>query len=92
MFLWWFLRHKIEILRKNAVVLAKFSALLFFFPLKTQNINKTTILCSSINKIMGKTLITTQQARGTTGGNWEFWVKSLKSLDNLNGSFGNAGF
>ena len=45
------------------VILAKFSA--SFFPLKTQNINKNHfILCSSINKIMGKTLITTQQARG----------------------------
>ena len=77
----------------NLVNLGKRSASVF--SLKTQNINKNHfIICSSINKMMGKSLITTQQARGTIGGNWGFWVgrKSLKTLDNLEGPFGNAGF
>ena len=53
------------------------------FSLETQNIDKSHfILCSSISKIMGKTLITTQQARGTTGGNRGFWVGRIKVSEN----------
>ena len=59
------------------VILAKFSA--SFFPLKTQNINRNHfILCSSANIMMGKTLITTQQARGPTGRNRGHWVGRIK--------------
>ena len=39
--------------------------------------------------------MTTQQGRGTTGGNWDYgWgeSKSLKSLNNVEGPFGNARF
>ena len=53
------------------------------FSLKTQIINKIHfILCFSINKVMGKTLITTQQARGTTVGNRRFWVGRIKVAEN----------
>ena len=76
------------------VILAKRSASVF--SLKTQNINKNHfILCSSFNKMIRKTLIINQQARGTTSGNRGFWalrIKSLKTLDNLEGPFGNVGF
>ena len=44
---------------------------------------------------MGKALITTHQARGPQVGTGGFgWgdSKSLKTLDNLEGPFGNAGF
>ena len=42
------------------------------------------------HKRLRKTLITTQQARGTTGGKWVVGGEnqSLKSLDNLEGPFG----
>ena len=60
-----------------------------FFSLKNIEITtKHLILCSSINKRLRKTLITTKQARETTGGE----NQSLKSLDNLEGPFENAGF
>ena len=31
---------------------------------------------------MGKTLITTQQAKGTTGGNRGFWVRRINVTEN----------
>ena len=60
-FLFW--KNGSSVVIKIKVILAKFSA--SFFPLKTKNINKNHfILCFSINKMMGKTLPTTQQAWG----------------------------
>ena len=57
---------------KRRVILVKYSA--SFILLKTQNINKNHfILCSSINKRWGKTLLSTQQSRGTP---WESGVMS----------------
>ena len=50
------------------------TVLIGFFRLKPKISIKTTIMCSSINNIMGKTLITTQQDWGTTVGNRGFWV------------------
>ena len=78
--------HFFSILRKKRkkkekmVNLGKRSALVF--SLKTQNINENHfILCSSIYKMMRKTLITTQQARGTSGGNRGFWMGRIKVIE-----------
>ena len=68
-------------LQKMRVTLANRSSSVY--SLETQYINTNHfILCSSINKIMWKTLITTQQVRATTGGNRGFWVGRIKVTEN----------
>ena len=68
---------------RTHTILSSLNMINFFFHLKPKiSIKKHFIICSSINKMIGKTLLDTQQARRTIGGNQGFWVGRIKVTDN----------